>query len=237
MTETRHIVIDGSDLSYELTRKRVKNVNMRIGTDGIIAVSANGRVPLEFIDDFVISKRELIEKTRLRYSSSSHRTPNDELELHDGSVISLFGKKLTVKVVCGKPEKVLQTGDELTVTVTDCNDARRINRLLRGYLRQLQIDTFRQLCHKIYPDFAKLGIAYPKIKIKTMRSRWGSCLPSKGIIALNSRLIEYPPESIEYVILHEFCHFLHPDHSKAFYDLVASYMPDWKARKSKFAEY
>lgn len=236
MAETRHIVIDGSDLSYELTRKRVKNVNMRIETDGTIAVSANGRVPLEFIDDFVISKRELIEKARLKYSSSSHRTPNDDLELHAGSVISLLGKHLTVKVLDGKPENVLESVSELSVTVRDSTDTKRIDRLIRGYIRQLTVDTFRRFCHEIYPHFAAMGVSYPQVKIKTMRSRWGSCIPSKGIIALNSRLIEYPPECIEYVVLHEFCHFIHADHSKAFYDLVASFMPDWKERRHRLAE-
>ena len=64
-----------------------------------------------------------------------------------------------------------------------------------------------------------------------MTSRWGSCQTVKGIITLNSKLIEKPLRCIEYVVLHEFAHFIHPNHSKEFYDFVASLMPDWKERK------
>ncbi|OYP38116.1 metal-dependent hydrolase [Lachnotalea glycerini] len=50
-------------------------------------------------------------------------------------------------------------------------------------------------------------------------------------MSLNSKLIEAPRNCIEYVVLHEFTHFIHPNHSKKFYDFVAMLMPDWKERK------
>lgn len=48
---------------------------------------------------------------------------------------------------------------------------------------------------------------------------------------MNSRLIETPISCIEFVMMHEFCHFIHPDHSKAFYALMTRVMPDWQERK------
>ena len=72
---------------------------------------------------------------------------------------------------------------------------------------------------------------YPELKIRYMTARWGSCQPQKGIITLNSQLIEKPRRCMEYVVLHEFAHFIHPNHSKDFYTLVESLMPDWKERK------
>jgi len=65
-----------------------------------------------------------------------------------------------------------------------------------------------------------------------MISRWGSCQPKRGIITLNKRLIETPRICIEYVVMHEFIHFLHPNHSKMFYDLLSTLMPDWRERKN-----
>lgn len=64
-----------------------------------------------------------------------------------------------------------------------------------------------------------------------MSSRWGSCIPGKQKVTFNSLLLEKPLESIEYVVVHEFSHFIHPDHSRAFYDFVARILPDWKNRK------
>lgn len=88
-----------------------------------------------------------------------------------------------------------------------------------------------QAGRKYYPAFEKLGVAYPKICIRKMRSCWGSCIPSKQKVTFNSLLVEKPLESIEYVVVHEFSHYLHPDHSKAFYRFVEQILPDWKNRK------
>lgn len=71
----------------------------------------------------------------------------------------------------------------------------------------------------------------PKLRIRDMDTRWGSCLAKKGIITLNKRLLEAPRDCIEYVVTHEFCHFIHPNHSKRFYDFLTMLLPDWKARK------
>ena len=57
-------------------------------------------------------------------------------------------------------------------------------------------------------------------------------MASKGIVALNNRLLEAPRDCIEYVVTHELCHFVHPNHSKQFYSFLSMLMPDWKERKS-----
>jgi predicted metal-dependent hydrolase len=84
-----------------------------------------------------------------------------------------------------------------------------------------------------YQVFKQYGVPYPELKIRYMTSCWGSCRPKSGIITLNSKLIEAPRCSIEYVVLHEFAHFIHPNHSRKFYDFVSMLMPDWKERKGE----
>ncbi|MEG2396279.1 MAG: M48 family metallopeptidase, partial [Oscillospiraceae bacterium] len=75
------------------------------------------------------------------------------------------------------------------------------------------------------------------IKIRKMKSRWGSCQPKTGIVTLNSQLINAPIGCIEYVVLHELCHFVQPNHSKDFYSLVSAIMPDYKERKKLLNTY
>ena len=77
------------------------------------------------------------------------------------------------------------------------------------------------------------GVKYPMVKIRTMKSKWGSCQPQQGKITLNGSMIASPKEAIEYVVLHELAHFVHPNHSKKFYEFVETLMPDWKTRKEK----
>ena len=108
------------------------------------------------------------------------------------------------------------------------------------YMDQQCRDIFSRVVSEVYPTFRKYGVARPTLKLRTMDTRWGSCIAGKGIITLNKRLIEAPMNCIEYVVMHEFCHFIHPDHSKKFYALLTVLMPDWKERKAileKTAEY
>ena len=71
-----------------------------------------------------------------------------------------------------------------------------------------------------------------KFNVKTLKSNWGSCNYNKKIINLNSELMKKDIRFIEYVILHEIAHLVHPNHSKAFYSYIENFMPDWKERKS-----
>ena len=70
-----------------------------------------------------------------------------------------------------------------------------------------------------------------------MTSCWGVCHPKKGSITLNRRLLEMPAGCIEYVVLHELAHFVHPNHSRAFYSLLTEWMPDWRERKGELEKY
>lgn len=83
----------------------------------------------------------------------------------------------------------------------------------------------------VHKKFIPYGVEYPKLKLRNMTSRWESCLPNKGIITLNKRLIKAPKNCIEYVAYHEFCHFVHPNHSKQFYSLLQVMLPDWRESK------
>jgi len=71
-------------------------------------------------------------------------------------------------------------------------------------------------------------IPYPKLKIRTMTTRWGVCNIRDNSVTLNSKLIEYDIEKLDYVIIHELSHFIHFNHSKAFWNQVEKYTPDYK---------
>jgi len=75
------------------------------------------------------------------------------------------------------------------------------------------------------------------LRLRTMETRWGSCVAKKGIITLNKRLFEVPESCIEYVVTHELCHLLHPNHSNYFYAFLTMLMPDRKTRKQALDHY
>lgn len=89
------------------------------------------------------------------------------------------------------------------------------------------------LCERYYPLFRQdcPGGKMPRIVIREMRTRWGSCSLRTGTLAFSRRLLGTPVAAQEYVVVHEFCHFAHPDHSPAFWAAVAAVLPDYAARK------
>lgn len=84
------------------------------------------------------------------------------------------------------------------------------------------------ICKKCFADLPNFSL-----KIRKMKTRWGVCNTRKKQITLNSRLLEYEPFIIDYVIIHEMCHFYEGNHSKNFWDLVSQACPKYKeARKA-----
>lgn len=73
----------------------------------------------------------------------------------------------------------------------------------------------------------RMNLSVKSITIRDQRTRWGSC-SSKGTLSFNWRLIMAPPAVLEYVVIHELSHLRHPNHSAAFWNVVAHYAPDYK---------
>ncbi len=169
-------------IEYDLQYKNVKNVNLRIKTDGTVHVSANKRVSKKIIEAFIVDKAHFIIKAQEKYS---------------------LQKKADLK----------------------------------QHFSQTQIrDVIVDLCRKHYPYYACRGVKFPIIKFRKMVSRWGSCQPTKGVLTFNTNLMYAPIECVEYVVLHEFTHFLQANHSKNFYFELEKVLPNWKNLRKKLKE-
>ncbi len=91
---------------------------------------------------------------------------------------------------------------------------------------------FTALSNAVFPLFAGyLGEQKPTIKIRQMKTRWAVCNPTARSITFNSRLAEKPLEAQEYVVMHEYVHFLHPHHQASFHAEMARLMPDYLQRR------
>ena len=226
-------IVSGKErkFQYILTRKPVKNLNMRIKPNGEIHVSANSLVPVKYIDKFVLSHEQTLCKTLDKYEKIRSNTLQP-LRYVSGEKVRFLGEELHLLVEASPIEEVEKIGQFLFLRVKDTTDFKRKERVVKKWLDRMQVEIFLEICKEIYPMFQPYGVKYPLVKIRNMKSRWGSCQPQKKIITLNGKMIAAPREAIEYVVLHEFAHFIHPNHSKDFYGLVESLMPDWKKRKA-----
>lgn len=226
----KEIVLNGKRIEYDLQRKDVKNINLRIKADRTIFLSANPRVSEEVIEEFIESKFEYILKALAHYEELAKYAPKPK-QYVDGESFRILGHDRRLKVIEGKKNKVEYDESYIMLTVKKPDDFTQKKKLMDKWLTSICKDTIQSLCDAIYPKFQKYGVAYPTIRYRNMVSRWGSCQPKRGILTFNYALVEAPISCIEYVVVHEFTHFLHPNHSKKFYQQLAMFMPDWEERK------
>ena len=208
-------------ITYTLVTKQVKNINMRISSKGEVVVSANPFVPMDKIDDFVSSKVSWIVKHQKSMQERSQKSMIDDKH------IVLFGNSLKIRKTTGKYNHVSYDKDTLYV---QCREQADPEKVIRQFLDKLCRDVFLDIATLTFRSLSDYHLEFPDVKIRDMKSRWGSCTPAKNSITLNRKLIHYPFEFIEYVVLHEFVHFIQPNHSKAFYNIIENYMPDYKKR-------
>ena len=227
---TRTICLGEQSLTYSLERKAVKNLNLHVRKDGSVYVSANSRVPAKMVDEFLISKEHFILNAQKRFREQAELKPQPK-QYVSGETFYIQGRDLRLKVSQATKDHVYSDGIHIFLETKDPSDFAKKQRMVGKFIDQLCHDTFNEIASEIYPIFQKYGVSMPILRIRTMDTRWGSCLAKKGIVTLNKRLLEAPRNCIEYVVMHEFCHFIHPNHSKQFYAFITMLMPDWKERK------
>ena len=115
--------------------------------------------------------------------------------------------------------------------VKDPDDIKGKEKLYKQWLNERAVFHFNKSLDRIYETVRKYNIPKPEIKIREMKSRWGSCHRDAGLIVLNSELIKTPKHCIDYVVLHELIHFKFKYHDNEFYTFLTSLMPDWKKWK------
>ncbi|MBQ8325045.1 MAG: M48 family metallopeptidase [Clostridia bacterium] len=95
----------------------------------------------------------------------------------------------------------------------------------------------RMLAKELLPPLTeawafRMGVCPKGIRITSAKTRYGSC-SAKGNLCFSLYLMRSPAEAVEYVVVHELCHLKHLNHSKAFWEEVARYLPDYNERKKK----
>ena len=229
-TSKRMVLAGDQEISYVLERKQVKNLNLRIKKDGSVFVSANDIVPFEEVDEFVCNKASYILDAIKRFNEIALYKPQPKQYVR-GETFYLQGRGLRLQVSQAAKDSISSDGVYIYLKVKDVNDFEKKRRMVNRFLDNQCKAIFGEVMDELYPLFKKYGIEKPTLRIRDMETRWGSCLAKKGIVTLNKRLLEAPRNCIEYVVMHELCHFMHPNHSKYFYAFLSMLMPDWKERK------
>ena len=215
---------DGRELCYELTRKPVRNINFRVKPDGVVYVSASGRVAVKRIEQLLTERADFLLAAAQRLSE---RERQGEITLES---VKWLGREFPVRIIASAREKAVLEHDEMRVFSCRTGD----EEWLRGLIKSELTANFARLCAELTKEvraqLTAAGLVPPptRITIKDMKSRWGSCSYTRGHISINFQLYAYPRETVLSVFWHEYAHYWQHDHSPAFYALVERFCPEYR---------
>lgn len=221
----RRVRVQDTVIEYELTYKRVKNLNLRLHKDGSIRVSAPRRADPAAVDAFVAGRADWIAA----HLEALQKVRAEAVTPAQGEVVVL-GRAYSLQAEKGAAAELHLEENLLLLTVPP--DTSPDNALAVAWPVFCR-DVFARALEDVYPRFADYRIPMPRCQIKDMTSRWGSCTPSRQRISLNAKLIHAPMECLEYVIAHELAHMIECNHSPAFYAVLDRVMPDHRMRRAR----
>lgn len=223
-------------INYSIKRSaRRKTIQIAVKPNQEIIVSTPENATVKEVEQLLEKKQPWLYKTLLKIDNSPILPPRDYKQ---GELNYYLGTEHYLNLSVGKPNiKIRKTieKDYLDISTPNPDNPEAIARQLKSWYReQAKIFFAEALRYLISKNRYNLGLKHSDIvlKVRSMKKRWGSC---NGIdtINLNLELIKTPIECIDYVILHELCHFHEMNHSKEFWQLVTLCMPEWEKYKKK----
>lgn len=206
-----------------IKKKRIKNLILKINDDGDLLISAPYGIRKEYIEAFIKQKQEWINKARERVLNKK----NNISKLEDNDQIIIFNIPYSLNIRLDKKERC-EIIDKQLILFTKENTYERkkkiFDKFIKGLLKEIICDLTAKLSEQT-------NIYCNDIKIRDMKTRWGSCNVHTKNITYNLKLYSKPVEAIEYVVMHELAHILYPHHQPSFWNFVEKYIPDYKERK------
>jgi predicted metal-dependent hydrolase len=217
-------------IDFSLTRSPRKTLAITAHPDLSISVVA----PLDASPDKVIEKvqgrsRWILKERRQFLSWMPKPQPR---AYQGGETHRYLGRQYQLKIVELPTSTVKLVGKYLTVATPDKRDTKAVEKAVKKWYRDRASVQFERQLSLCWKRVAAYKLPEPKLRLLSMRKRWGSCT-SNGEIILNPDLVKSPVLCIEYVVMHELCHLRHPNHSRAFFNMLDAILPDWMARKER----
>ncbi len=200
------ITLNNQTFNVFITRKNNKNMYLRVKKDGIY-ISCNYFVTATMIKSFIMKN----ETDIIRMYETVQRKEKKNEEFY------YLGNSYDV-VVLNTVSKIEFVGNQVFV-----KNKTYLNTFLKNECERIFNERVK-ICYNLFEE----DIPYPKVMIGKMKRKWGYCNKRQELIKLNSELIKYSIDEIDYVIIHELCHFLEFNHSKNFWKYVKKYKPNYK---------
>ncbi len=211
-------------ITLEFERRNIKNLRIGIyAPHGAVRVAAPRRMAEATVRNFVISRLGWIVRKR---AELQQRTVDPAPQLLSGEVHYFQGRPHVLAVSEGRGAAQVRRGDStLELHIAAGSDAAARLRALNHWYRS---ELSAQLGTLLHAWEARMGIKVAQLRIRQMRTRWGSCNARARRVCLNLDLIRRSPRCLEYVLVHELVHFFERRHNARFYAFMDELLPQWR---------
>ncbi len=222
------------ELSYSIRRSSRINATRIVVKADKIEVVAPPKMPERQIKAFVAQQQDWINAALLRVTEQTQAIPKlAPANYAQGVHIPYLGQQLVLQIepVNGSRLHIRHTDNAVLQVYLPVSMAAQGSELIRLALTRWMKLQARQHAERLIAQHApRFGLIPRSLRIKTQKSRWGSCGPDNDI-NLNWLLMLTPPQVLEYVVVHELCHIRHKNHSAEFWSLVAQHLPEYQQQR------
>lgn len=223
------LTFGSSSIPYTIVRSSRKTLGISVEPSGQVIVKAPSHTDLETIQTKVHQKRHWIAKKVQEFSKIKEPSPKMQ-EPVNGEKIHYKNKlyRLKIHLIEENTPFVRLIARYMHIYIPSSTSEEDKGTVIK----QVLIQWYKEKCGKYIRDriqkHQKLFAIKPKeIEIRDLQQRWGSCTNNRKLI-FNWKIIMAPISAIDYVLLHELCHLVEPDHSLEFWSLLESVMPSYK---------
>lgn len=226
--DQRHITVRG--ISVEIVRKDIKHLHLGVyPPSGRVRVASPSRLDDDAVRLAVISRLGWIRRQQAEFAQQDRQS---QREFVTGESHYFWGRRYRIDMIehNGPPAVRLPNNTTMELRVRPGSDREVREAVLhRWYRHQLRAE-LPALVAKWQP---RVGVIVNDVRIKKMKTRWGSCNAGAGRIWLNLELVKKPPSCLAYILVHEMIHFLERHHNERFRALMDALMPQWRLYKDE----
>ena len=228
--QTKHIKIKDLEIPILIKNYRTSKSIKIFFKGNVLTVTKPTRLSMKrLLETLKSNEEDIYDKykkiTASEISSIKQWTTGEKIYYkgEEYSIISQNTAKLRIDI------RIQETNKEIIITKPEgiSQEDLKIN-IDRGIKQLFKKNTEILIAEKL-PYWSRItGFEYNQVKVRDATTRYGSCMPAKKNLYFSSRLIMLPGNVVDAIIVHELCHMKYKNHNKDFYDLVATYIPNYK---------
>jgi predicted metal-dependent hydrolase len=223
-------------VEYAIVRSRRRSIAATILSDGTLAVKAPVLIPEFIIRQFLKSKADWIVK----HIERRKKLGNKQLVSEKQEYVNFFDTRMKLQITeaeTAKKTRLYRVNNSfqiiLPTNLTPSKREKEIQRVIHDWYKH---NILTELVRRVDHYAPIVGVKYNNIRIKNVKGHWGSCSIDRNL-NFNYRLGMLPVELSDYVIIHELCHIIEMNHSDKFWNLVQTFVPDYKALRKELKTY